>query len=103
VRPDRGLRASWVQMDKAERFRALIEPVHDRVLAFARSLCRSVSEGDDLFQEAMLRTFTKLESLRDDKAFPAWTYRIVIRVHRSRARRAFSRCSSSSACARCSS
>jgi RNA polymerase sigma-70 factor (ECF subfamily) len=76
-------------MDNTERFRGLIEPLHDRVLGFARSLCRSISEGDDLFQEAMLRSFSKLDSLRDDQAFQAWTYRIVIRVHRSRARRAF--------------
>lgn len=76
-------------MDKAERFRTLIEPLHDRVLAFARCLCRSISDGDDLFQEAMLRTFTKLDTLRDDQAFRAWVYRIVISVHRSRARRSF--------------
>lgn len=76
-------------MDKTERFRTLIEPVHDRVLAFARSLCRSISEGDDLFQEAMLLAFTKLHALRDEQAFQAWTYRIVITAHRSRARRAF--------------
>jgi DNA-directed RNA polymerase specialized sigma24 family protein len=48
------------------------------VLAFARSLCRSVVEGDDLFQEAMLRAFRKLCSLRDDDAFRPWLYRIVI-------------------------
>lgn len=76
-------------MDKAERFRTLIEPLHDRVLAFARCLCRSISDGDDLFQEAMLRAFTKLHTLRDDQAFRAWVYRIVISVHRSRARRSF--------------
>jgi RNA polymerase sigma-70 factor (ECF subfamily) len=78
-----------MQMDKAERFRTLIEPLHDRVLGFARSLCRSITEGDDLFQEAMLRAFTKLDALRDDHAFRGWLYRIVITVHRSRARRAF--------------
>ena len=75
--------------ERAQRFRRLIEPLHDRVLAFARCLCRSVVEGDDLFQDAMLRAFGKLDSLRDDDAFRPWLYRIVITVHRTRCRRAF--------------
>jgi RNA polymerase sigma-70 factor (ECF subfamily) len=72
-----------------ERLARLIEPVHDRVLGFARSLCRSRSDGDDLFQEALLRALTKLDALRDDGAFRSWLYRIVITVHRSRSRSAF--------------
>src|SRR5437868_3683313 len=73
----------------AERFARLIEPVHDRALGFARCLCRSRSDGDDLFQEALLRALTKLDALRDDAAFRPWLYRIVITVHRNRSRRAF--------------
>jgi RNA polymerase sigma-70 factor (ECF subfamily) len=72
-----------------ERLRRLIEPVHERALAFARCLCRSRADGDDLYQEALLRVLCKLDGLRDDAAFRAWLYRIVIRVHRNRCRRAF--------------
>lgn len=72
-----------------DRFRQLIEPVHDRARGFARCLCRSSADGDDLFQEAMVRALAKLPALRDDGAFRAWLYRIVITVHRSRSRRAF--------------
>jgi RNA polymerase sigma-70 factor, ECF subfamily len=72
-----------------DRFRRLIEPVHDRALGFARCLCRSSADGDDLFQEAMVRALAKLGGLRDDAAFRPWLYRIVITVHRSRSRRAF--------------
>lgn len=76
-------------MDAAgERFARLIEPVHDRALAFARCLCRSRSDGDDLFQEALLRGLTKLDALRDEAAFRPWLYRIIVTVHRSRSRRA---------------
>ena len=75
--------------ERAERFRRLIEPLHDRALGFARCLCRSTVEGDDLFQEAMLRAFGKLDGLREDGAFRPWLYRIVITVHRTRCRRAF--------------
>lgn len=72
-----------------DRFRRLLEPVHARAVAFARGLCRSRADGDDLFQEAAVRALAKLESLRDDAAFPRWFYRVVITVHRNRSRRAF--------------
>jgi RNA polymerase sigma-70 factor (ECF subfamily) len=75
--------------ERSQRFRRLIEPLHDRALAFARCLCRSIAEGDDLFQEAMLRAFAKLDGLRDDHAFRPWLYRIVLTLHRTRCRRAF--------------
>jgi RNA polymerase sigma factor (sigma-70 family) len=74
---------------RRERFARLIEPLHDRVVGFARCLCRSTADGDDLFQEAMVRAFAKLDGLRDDAAFRRWLYRIVVSVHRTRSRRAF--------------
>ena len=76
-------------MDGAARFRRLIEPVHDRALGFARCLCRSSNDGDDLFQEALLRALVKIDHLRDDDAFRPWLYRIVITLHRTRCRRTF--------------
>jgi RNA polymerase sigma-70 factor, ECF subfamily len=72
-----------------DRFRRLLEPVHARAVAFARGLCRSRADGDDLFQEAAVRALGKLDALRDDAAFPRWFYRVVITVHRNRSRRAF--------------
>jgi RNA polymerase sigma factor (sigma-70 family) len=74
---------------RTERFRRLLEPIHDRVLTFSRGLCKSAADGDDLFQESALRAFTKLDALREDGAFRTWLFRIVITVHRKRARRAF--------------
>lgn len=74
---------------RTERFRRLLAPVHDRVLTFARGLCRSPADGDDLFQEAALRAYRKLDVLREDGAFRTWLFRIVITLHRKRARRAF--------------
>jgi RNA polymerase sigma-70 factor (ECF subfamily) len=72
-----------------ERLRRLIEPVHERALAFARCLCRSRADGDDLYQEALLRVLGKLDGLRDDASFRAWLYRVIVSVHRNRCRRAF--------------
>jgi RNA polymerase sigma-70 factor (ECF subfamily) len=46
------------------------------------------ADGDDLFQDAALRAFAKLDTLRDETAFRACLYQIVVSVHRSRCRRA---------------
>jgi RNA polymerase sigma-70 factor (ECF subfamily) len=72
-----------------QRLRRLLEPHHDRALAFARCIARSTSDGDDVFQEALLRALGKLDSLRDDGAFRPWLYRVIISVHRNRYRSAF--------------
>jgi RNA polymerase sigma-70 factor (ECF subfamily) len=52
-------------------------------------LSRSPGDGDDLFQEAVLRAFEKLPSLRDESRFQPWFYTILLSVHRNRSRRAF--------------
>lgn len=71
------------------RFLALLAPVHERAQATARRLCRSTADGDDVYQEAVLRAMARLSDLRDEQAFPAWFHRIVLSVHRERGRRAF--------------
>lgn len=70
-----------------ERFQRLVEPLHARARGFARGLCRSTSEGDDLFHEALLRALTKIGGLRDDGAFRYWLYRVIVSCHRNRLRR----------------
>jgi RNA polymerase sigma-70 factor (ECF subfamily) len=71
------------------RLQRLLDPVHDRAVAFARSVCRSTSDGDDLFQESIMRAIDKIDALREDGAFKVWLYRIIVSLHRSRYRRAF--------------
>jgi RNA polymerase sigma factor (sigma-70 family) len=72
-----------------DRLQRLLTPVHDRAVTFARSVCRSQSDGDDLFQEALLRAMDKIDGLREDGAFRVWLFRIIISLHRSRYRTAF--------------
>lgn len=67
----------------------LLEPIHDDVQLFARRIARSNSDGDDLFQEAVLRAGAKLETLRERDRFRSWMYSVVVSVHRTRCRRAF--------------
>lgn len=75
--------------DPRQRFRALLEPVHDDARAFARRLCRTSADGDDVFHDAIIRAQRKLETLRDDRAFRSWLYRVIVTVHRTRTRRSF--------------
>jgi RNA polymerase sigma-70 factor (ECF subfamily) len=71
------------------RLIALLEPFHDQAVATARRLSRGPDEGDDLFQEAVLRAHGRLTSLRDESRFRAWFYSILLSVHRNRWRGAF--------------
>ena len=68
-----------------------MEPLHVRCAAFARGLCRSRSDADDLYQESLLRAFTRLDALREEAAFRTWMYRIVISIHRNQVRKDFIR------------
>ena len=75
-----------------ERWEALIRllaPFHDQARLTARRLCRSRAEGDDLFQEAVLRAHRKLGTLRDESRFRSWFYAVLLSVHRGRNRGAF--------------
>jgi RNA polymerase sigma-70 factor (ECF subfamily) len=68
---------------------ALLEPIHERALATARRLSRSATDGDDLYQEAVLQAFEKLHTLRSEPRFRSWFYATLLNRHRTRQRRAF--------------
>jgi RNA polymerase sigma-70 factor, ECF subfamily len=70
------------------RLTGLLQPIHQHAVAVARRLCRSVDEGDDLYQEAVLRAFDKLDGLRDESRFRSWFFATLLSRHRSRLRRA---------------
>jgi len=72
-----------------ERLSALLGPIHERALATARRLCRSAADGDDLYQESVLRAFEKLHTLRDESRFRGWFYATMLSRHRNRYRRVF--------------
>jgi RNA polymerase sigma-70 factor (ECF subfamily) len=72
-----------------QRLGRLLEPIHNTAVDTARNLCRSPGEGDDLYQEAVLRAFDKLPTLRDEDRFRSWFFAVLLSLHRSRWRRAF--------------
>jgi RNA polymerase sigma-70 factor (ECF subfamily) len=67
----------------------LLGPIHDDVRLFARRIARSNAEGDDVFQEAVLRAWRKLGTLRDRSRFKPWMHSVIVSVHRTRCRHAF--------------
>jgi RNA polymerase sigma-70 factor (ECF subfamily) len=71
------------------RLMELLGPHHDRARQTARRLCRSNADGDDLFQEAVLRAMDRLGELRDPDRFRPWFYAVMLSVHRARHRRSF--------------
>jgi RNA polymerase sigma-70 factor (ECF subfamily) len=75
--------------DSWERLILLLSPIHDRAAATARRLSRDGSDGDDLFQDAVIRAWEKLPTLREESRFPSWFYSVLLSVHRNRWRRSF--------------
>jgi len=72
-----------------QRLLELLAPIHAQAAGMARRLAGSAADGDDLFQEAVLRAARALPTLRDPDRFRPWFHAILISVHRTRARRAF--------------
>lgn len=76
-------RADTARWDRLIR---LLKPIHAQAMATARRLCRSVEDGDDLYQETVLRAYDKLGGLRDESRFRSWFYATLLSRHRSRVR-----------------
>jgi RNA polymerase sigma-70 factor (ECF subfamily) len=61
---------------RAQRFREVIEPLLDDAYTFARYLARDASVAEDIVQEASLRAFRHIDSLRGREA-RGWLLKIV--------------------------
>jgi RNA polymerase sigma factor (sigma-70 family) len=49
-----------------------------RLLGVCRRYCRTVAEAEDVFQEAFVKVFLKIESLKSADALGAWIKAVVI-------------------------
>ncbi len=78
--------------DRRCRFEQLVLPHLDAAYRFARWLCRSPSDADDIVQEAVLRAFRGFDALRGSDV-KAWLLTIVRNSHftalKQRQRRGF--------------
>ena len=70
-----------------QRLIGLLKPIHAQAVATARRLSRSLDDGDDLYQESVLRAYDKLNGLRDESRFRSWFFATLLSRHRSRVRR----------------
>ena len=70
--------------------RELISRHRGRLIRIAANILRDANEAEDVAQEAFLKAFRELHSLRDDRAFSGFIYRICVRLcmDRLRSRRA---------------
>jgi RNA polymerase sigma-70 factor (ECF subfamily) len=63
--------------NRAERFRDLIEPLLDDAYTLARYLSRDSAVAEDIVQDAALRAFRHLGTLRGGSETRAWLLKIV--------------------------
>ena len=63
------------------RFERLVAPWRDDLYRYAFWLCREPDLAEDIVQEAMLRAFRSLDSLRDEASVKTWLLTITRREH----------------------
>jgi RNA polymerase sigma-70 factor (ECF subfamily) len=61
-----------------EAFEALATSAGDRLYAVARLILRQTDLAEDAVQEALVRAWRQLPSLRDPDRFDAWLHRLVV-------------------------
>ena len=65
-----------------ERFLALLEPVHNNLARFARSVVPDDEEARDLVGDTVLKALEHFDELNDEKAFLSWLFTIAVRLGR---------------------
>lgn len=63
-----------------ERFTALVEPVHGRLLKFARAMTRDRESARDLASEAILIAWRSFDEIRDEKAMLSYLFTTATRL-----------------------
>ncbi|MCP4583599.1 MAG: RNA polymerase sigma factor [candidate division Zixibacteria bacterium] len=67
-------------------FWKLLESEHPKAEAFSRKLAGNREDGDDLYQDALVKAWRKFDNLRDVDSFRPWLYRIIVNMYKSRRR-----------------
>ena len=71
-----------------QRFETLLtSEVYQRAWGYCLRLCRNREDAEDLLQESLIRSYTRLRQLRDEGRFRAWLLSIVRRQFLDRYRR----------------
>jgi len=75
-----------------EKFAALYNEHYDKVFKLSLSHLRNSDQAKDVTQEAFLRAFERLETLRDESCFLAWVNVIAMNIIRNWSVRERNRC-----------
>ena len=73
------MNSSKADLVRRQRFDQIVGVFHQDMYRYAAWLCRDKAIAEDVVQEAMLRAWKSLESLRDDAAAKPWLLTIVRR------------------------
>jgi len=80
---ERGVQTELVDRARSgdrEAFSVLAVGAVDRLYAIARLVLRDAELAEDATQEALIRAWRDLPTLRDVERFDAWLYRLIVRA-----------------------
>ncbi len=72
---------NYDMMDKKRKYALLIEAHSQDLYKYALWLCKDKAMAEDVMQEAFLRAWKSLDSLREAKAAKGWLFTIFRREH----------------------
>ncbi len=72
---------NYTMMDKKRKYALLIEAHSQDLYKYALWLCKDKQMAEDVMQEAFLRAWKSLDSLREAKAAKGWLFTIFRREH----------------------
>jgi RNA polymerase sigma-70 factor (ECF subfamily) len=72
---------NYSMMDKKRKYALLIEAHSKDLYKYALWLCKDKNMAEDVMQEAFLRAWKSLDSLREAKAAKGWLFTIFRREH----------------------
>lgn len=76
------------QSGDRQAFDALASAIYDRLYAVGRRILRDGYEAQDAVQDALIRGWRDLRSLRDPQKFEAWMHRLLVNACHDQRRRA---------------
>ena len=66
------------QSGDREAFEALATAAYERLYGIARRILRDGNSAEDAVQEALIRSWRDMRSLRDPDRFDAWLHRLLV-------------------------
>jgi len=64
-------------------FEEQLKTIYPELLRYSRGLAGSISDGDDLLQESLIKAWRNYSNLKDNNSFKFWMIRIVRNTYRS--------------------